>query len=117
MTQTPSVKTDQPTRSRPKPPTPASGSVVSETATVCKSGQTELVMKETGGNTKPREKENSLTLTATFLRVTGSMTKLTDMVSIYMSMEPSMKVTGKTTFNTDKVKNLGPMAQSTKDTM
>lgn len=115
MIQTPSVKRDQPILSSLEPPMTVSGLVASVTATVCKNGQMVLVMKVNGRTTELTVKVNLSTLTVMSMMENGLMTKQTASVSTITLTVHSMKDTGVMIFSTEKAKNHGPMAQSTKD--
>ena len=86
-----------------------SGSVISSTVTVSKSGKTVLSMKEIGGLTKPAAKVNFGTLMATYLKANGLTIRLTDMASTFIKTVHDMKVSGKMICSTAKEKKFGPI--------
>ena len=72
-------------------------------------------MKVGGTKTKPMEEEDLSMPMEMFMMVYGSMIRLMDLVSIAISMVPSMKVNGRRTNNMEKVWKLGQMEQSIRD--
>ena len=111
----PILSLDQSIFSKTVPFTKVNGLEILDTVSVYKSGLMVLSMKAVGDGIKPMEKESSGMLMAMFLMENGRKIKLTVLVLILMSMVLNMKVSGSTTYNTDKVERFGKLAAVTKE--
>ena len=81
---------------------------------VSKSGWMGRATKANGRMAKLMDTANSTMLMGTFMKVIGSMTRLTGMEHILMRMEQSMWDNGETTNSTDSDWRPGLMVQYTK---
>lgn len=80
-----------------------------------KPGQMVPATLDNGKITKLVDMVSSLTLKATLTKGNGQMTKPMDTEFISMLMEPSIRVIGKMTCNTDSVSKLGLINRNTKE--
>jgi hypothetical protein len=84
-----------------------SGWAIINMATVCRGGQMVLDTKVCGTIVKQVERESSGTLTATFLKESGKMTKQMASAFIHTLMALITQVFGRMTCSTGRVKNFG----------
>jgi hypothetical protein len=90
---------------------------IRETARAPRYGLTGLSMKDTGGMTKPMEREDSFTLTETSTRVNGRTIRPTASVSTCIQMGLNTRATGRKTSSMEKAKRPGLMVLNMKVTM
>ena len=91
------------------------GVVVLEMVSAHKNGQMVHVMRVSGAMEKHMEKVLSHMLMETCILANGPMIRPTVMAGTVIKMELLMRVIGKMTSRTEKVRKIGPMAQFMKE--